>query len=299
MSPEHGLAQSAFVLARIACEAPDRARVVASLIEQSREHLGWVLHESGPADAEHTVLLLPGALCTARFYDDLLAEPSISDAPIRFVASTLPGFGGTSPPDDPSMESYAALASRLAADLRCDVVVGHSVGANVAIEMASTGQFSGPLVLLSPSFSRKDESMFPRVLDRLSRVLGHVPYSLMLKIVGPAMKSSLPPARRDVLTAELKKNDPRFLRQQTHLYLSYLDRHGSLAQRFCDSGTRAWVVFGERDDVGIADDERELLESTPHVNLVEISDAGHFTLNQKPSEIAALVLEAVKSPIPG
>ena len=66
---------------------------------------------------------------------------------------------------------------------------------------------TGSLVLLSPSFSRKDESMFPRALDRFSRVLG----------------------------------------------------------------------------------------STPHVSLVEISDAGHFTLNQKPSEIAALVLDAVAS----
>lgn len=265
------------------------------MIQASREHLGWVLHEFGPEGADHTVLLLPGALCTAGFYDDLLAEPSISNAPIRFVATTLPGFGGTSPPDDMSVEGYSKLASRLAADLGCDAVVGHSLGANVAIEMASTGQFSGPLVLLSPSFSRKDESMFPRVLDRLSRVFGHLPYSLMLKIVGPAMKSSLPPARRKVLTDELKKNDPRFLRRQTHLYLAYLDRHGSLAQRFCNSGTRASVVFGERDDVRIATDERELLEATPHVSLVEISDAGHFTLNQKPSEIATLVLDAVSS----
>jgi pimeloyl-ACP methyl ester carboxylesterase len=286
------------VFRRIVCEAPDRARKVPDVITASREHLGWVLHDFGREDADDTVLLLPGALCTARFYDDLLAEPSIRDAPIRFVAATLPGFGGTPPPDDLSMESYAALASRLAVDLGCDVVVGHSLGANVAIEMASSGQFSGPLVLLSPSFSRKDESMFPRALDRVSRVLGHLPYSLMLKLVGPAMKSGLPPSSRDVLIGELKKNDPRFLRRQTHLYLSYLDRHGSLAQRFCDSGVRAWLVFGERDDIGIADDERELLALAPHVNLVEIADAGHFTLNQKPSEIAALVIDAVKSTIP-
>ena len=261
--------------------------------EASREHPGWVLHESGPEGAAHSVLLLPGALCTAAFYDDLLAEPSISDAPIRFVATTLPGFGGTAPPQDPSMESYAKSAARLAGDLGCNVVVGHSLGANVAIEMASSGGFSGPLVLLSPSFSRKDESVFPRALDRLSRVLGRLPYSLMLKIVGPAMKSGLPAARREELIGELKKNDPRFLRRQTHLYLGYLDRHGSLAQRFCDSGTQAWVVFGASDDIGLAADERALLEATPHVTLIEISEAGHFTLNQKPSEIAALVLEAV------
>ena len=196
------------------------------------------------------------------------------------------------------MESYSTLASRLAGDLGCDVVVGHSLGANVAIEMASAGEFSGPLVLLSPSFSRKDESIFPRALDRASRVLGRLPYSLMLKIIGPAMKSGLPAARREVLINELKKNDPRFLRRQTHLYLAYLDRHGSLAQRFCDSGTPAWVVFGASDDIGLTADERALLEATPHVSLVEISDAGHFTLNQKPSEIAALVLEAVTRATP-
>ena len=269
------------------------------MIKASREYLGWLLEESGRENADHAVLLLPGALATPRFYDDLLADPSISDAPIRFVATTLPGFGGTSPLDDMSMESYAALASRIAADLGCDAVVGHSLGANVAIEMASAGQFSGPLVLLSPSFSRKDESMFPRTLDRLSSVLGHVPYSLMLKVIGPAMKSGLPPARRDVLIDELKRNDPRFLRRQTHLYLTYLDHHGSLARRFCDSGTRAWVVFGERDDVGITNDERDLLESTPNVTLIEIPDAGHFTLNQEPGKIAALVIEAVKRATPG
>ena len=68
------------------------------MIAATREHLGWVLHESGPESAAHTVLLLPGALATAAFYDDLLAEPSMSKAPIRFVATTVPGFGGTALP---------------------------------------------------------------------------------------------------------------------------------------------------------------------------------------------------------
>jgi hypothetical protein len=66
--------------------------------------------------------------------------------------------------------------------------VGHSVGANVAIEMAATRGFSGPLALLAPSFSRKDESMFPRVLDRLGIVFGHLPLAAMLQIIGAAMK---------------------------------------------------------------------------------------------------------------
>lgn len=261
----------------------------------TRIHEGWVVCESGPPDADHAVLLLPGALATAVFYDDILAQPKLSDESIRFVATTLPGFGGTKPLGDLSMESYARLAGKLAVDFGCGVVVGHSLGANVALEMAAASEFSGPLVLLSPSFSRVDESKFPRALDRLGRVLGHLPYSAMLKMIGPAMKGSLPAGRRDVLIAELQKNDPRFIRRQTRLYLEYLDLHGSLAPRLCDSGVPVWVVFGDHDDIGLTSEERRVLEQCPHVALVVIPDAGHFALNQKPARVAELVFDAVST----
>ena len=131
----------------------------------TRDHLGWQLYESGPEGADHAVLLLPGALCTAAFYDDLIAEPALRRASVRFEATTLPGFGGTEPLDDLSFENYARTAGKIAADLGCDAVVGHSLGANVALEMVATGAFKGPIVLLSPSLSREDESKFPRALD--------------------------------------------------------------------------------------------------------------------------------------
>jgi pimeloyl-ACP methyl ester carboxylesterase len=83
--------------------------------------------------------------------------------------------------------------------------------------------------------------------------------------------------------------------RQTRRYLEYLDRHGSLAPRLCESGVRAWVVFGDRDDIGLTDNEREALEKCPDVTTVTISDAGHFTLNEKPGQIAELVLDAVAS----
>lgn len=257
-------------------------------------HDGWELRESGPADADHTVLLLPGGLCTARFYDDLLAEPRLSGASIRFVATTLQGYGGTPPPDDVSVENYARLASKLAGDLGCDAVVGHSVGANVAIEMAATGGFSGPLVLLSPSFSREDEDMFLRILDRLGRVLGHLPFTAMLWIIGAGMKGSFPEERHDALVAEMKKNDPRLVRRQLRHYFEYLDRHDSLVQRLCDARVKACVVFGgDGNDVGLTDEERRGLDECPRVVLVTIPDAGHFTLNEQPGRIAELVLETI------
>src|SRR4051794_28692998 len=94
----------------------------------NKHHEGWELRESGPAGADHTVLLLAGALVTAAYYDDVLAEPTLTEASVRFVAATVPGFGGTQPPDDLSMGNYARLAGNLAADFGCDAVVGHSLG---------------------------------------------------------------------------------------------------------------------------------------------------------------------------
>ena len=263
------------------------------MAQHTSAHHGWNLSESGPADAAHTVLLLPGALCTAAFCEDLMAESRLRDASIRLVATTVPGFGGTAPPGDLTMENYARLGGKLAADLGGDLVVGHSLGANIAIEMAATGAFSGPLVLLSPSFSRKDESIFPRVLDRLGRVLGSLPYAAMFKVIGPAFGGSLPPDRRDALVAELKKNDPAFVRRQTREYLGYLDRHTTLVPRLCDAGVEAHVVFGEKDDVGLADEERRALEQCPRTTLTTIAGAGHFTMNQEPGRIAEVVLEAL------
>lgn len=262
---------------------------------QDPTHEGWIVRHSGPSDADHAVLLLPGALASAAFYDDVLADPSFASASVRSVATTLPGYAGTRALADSSMASLAASASRLAVDFDCDVVVGHSLGANVALEMAGSHAFSGPVVLLSPSLSRKDESRFPRALDYLSRFLGTLPYTLMIKMIGPAMKGSLPPARRDALIAELKKNDPREVRTGTRLYLEYLDRHGSLVTRLCDSGVRSWVVFGARDDIGLREEERRSLDACGDVTLVTIPDTGHFALNDKPALVAGIVLEAIAS----
>jgi hypothetical protein len=45
--------------------------------------------------------------------------------------------------------------------------------------MAAAGAFREPLVLLAPSFSRPDEAAFFRLLDRLTRVLGHLPFAAL------------------------------------------------------------------------------------------------------------------------
>ena len=40
----------------------------------SGEWAGWDRRESGPGDAEQAALLLPGGMCTAVQYEELMAE---------------------------------------------------------------------------------------------------------------------------------------------------------------------------------------------------------------------------------
>jgi pimeloyl-ACP methyl ester carboxylesterase len=255
---------------------------------------GWQVREHGSPEAVHSALCLPGGLCSAEFFADVAAQASLAEAGVRLVATTLPGYAGTAPTADYGMEGYAAGATNLADALGCDSVVGHSLGANVAIEMAGSGAFSGPLVLLSPSFSRPDEALILRVLHRAAGVLGRLPYAAMLKVIGPAMKNEIPEARYETLVAEMQKNDPAFLRAQVRLYFEYLDRHGSLATRLCDSGSRAHVAYGEeKGEVGITDEERRLIEDCATTTLEMIPGAGHMTLNQKPERVAAIIAETI------
>jgi pimeloyl-ACP methyl ester carboxylesterase len=251
----------------------------------------WDLLHSGPTDAEHTVLLIPGSLCTAAFYADLMAEPSLHD--IRLVAATLPGQGGTPPAGEPGIENYARLTGELAAEMGAQVLVGHSTGASVVLEAAATGAFAGPLVLMSPSLSRRDEPLVPRILDRLSTVLGHLPYAAMFKGIGSVLRGGVPADRFDALAAELRKNDPRVIRRHIRLYLKYLDHHGSTAWRLCESGARAWVVYGEHDEVGITDTERTILDDCPTTSVRTVAGTGHFIPNMRPDVVASLIIQAL------
>jgi pimeloyl-ACP methyl ester carboxylesterase len=252
----------------------------------------WETSESGPVAADRTVLLIPGGLNTARSYADLMAQPALSG--MRLVAVTLPGHGGTPPPEDFSIESYATLAAGLAADLGCDAVVGFSIGASVALEMAASGAFRGPVVLLGISLSPRDESAFLRVLNRLAVPLGSLPWALMLKLMGMATRQARVPAdRRAELLADFRRNDPRLMRQIFRGYLGYLGRYDSPEARLCDAEVPAWVVHADKGDGDLTGEERRTLEACPRITVVTIPGTSYFIPNDEPERVASVLAEAL------
>ena len=254
----------------------------------------WELREAGPADAAHTVLLLPGGMCSAGSFAELMAQPSL--AGIRMVATTMPGQAGAPPPDDSSVEHYARLTSELAAKVGADVIVGFSMGAVVAVEMVVSGAFTGPVVLLGVSLSTKDEPAFFRVLVRLSAVLGGLPFALLARVAASMVKRiPVSPERQAELREDFRRNVPADVKGGLREYLGWLHRGEGRAHRLCETGVPMWIVHAEKGDGGLTDEERRTLEACPHAHLVTIPGHVFFLPNEVPEAIAPVVLEAVGS----
>ena len=101
----------------------------------------WEVLTAGPEDAGRSVLLLPGGANAARSFDLVMADPALSG--VRLVATTMPGMAGAPLTDDVSVSALARVAGGLATAHRCDVVVGFSHGATVALEMLCPGTSAG------------------------------------------------------------------------------------------------------------------------------------------------------------
>jgi pimeloyl-ACP methyl ester carboxylesterase len=266
-------------------------------MEATADTGGWTFREGGAQDADRKVLLLPGAICTAAFYDDVLAEPGFDEAGVHLVAATPPGFGGN--PVEPGfgmrVEDYASIVEDKAAELGCDAIVGHSYFANVLIAVAEHGRFRGPLILLSPCFSREDEEKDVRQVASLARVpgVGALVFRLAGRTFSSSMKGRFPEARHDELVREMRKTDPRAMRRLILRYFEHLGEPGSLAERLGASDAAAWVVRGDEDEIGLTAEEAAALEAAPNVNVVAIPGARHFSMTDRPAAVARTILEAM------
>ncbi len=252
----------------------------------------WELFESGPVDAEHTVLLLPGGMCSARSYLELTQQPGLSG--LRLVAATLPGHAGAPSPHSYSHEAYGRMAADLVEAKGADVVVGFSMGANVALEMVERKLFSGPTVLLGISLSLPDESAFFIHVIRLSKVLGTLPLAVMKKGAASMVKGvPVTPERRAELAGDFRRNSTRDMRLGLREYLTWLESGEDHAAALCRSEVPAWVVHAEKGDGGLTDSERHTLEACATVTVVTIPGSVFFLPNEVPDQIASVITDAV------
>jgi len=252
----------------------------------------WELLISGPDDAERSVLLLPGGANAARSFDLVMAEESLSG--VRLVATTMPGMAGAPLSDDVSVPGLARQAGELAEKQGCDVLVGFSHGATVALQMLLNGDFQGPVVLLGISLTTADEAGIFRGAVRLSQRIGSWPMALLLKLVPLMARSAdIPQPHKRELIEDLKRNRARESVRVSGEYLDYIADDRDYAAELAASGSPVWVVHAEKGDGGLTDHERATLQAASNVTLVTIPGSVFLLPDEAPRQTASVIATAV------
>lgn len=255
---------------------------------------GWETIESGPAAAERTILLLPGGMCSAGMWAEVMAQPGLAD--YRLVAATMPAQAGAAAPEDFRPAYYGQITAGLVREVEADVVVGFSMGAGITYEMAVAGALTGPIILLATSFSSPDEPWFFRAICHSSRVLGNLPMHLLKAGASSMVKQAkVSPERQAELKADFARNNPSDMRKSLQAYMRWLADDDDRASRLCKAGLPTWVVHAEKGDGGLTPRERSVLEECPNVQVVTVPGHVFFLPNDVPDLIADLIVEALKA----
>lgn len=248
----------------------------------------------GPLDADRSVLLLPGGANAARSFDLVMAEPALSG--VRLVATTLPGMAGAPVSAEVSIPAVARRAGELARENACDVVVGFSYGATIALDMVLSGHFQGPVVLLGLALTTPDESTFFRCVVRVSQKVGRWPMAILFRLM-PLMARSAKTSERHKkdLIEDFKQNRAGDAVRVCGEYLDYIAADRNFAAELAASGSPVWVVHAEeKGDGGLTDAERATLEAAPNVTLVTIPGAVFLIPDEAPQRTAAVIADALK-----
>jgi pimeloyl-ACP methyl ester carboxylesterase len=252
----------------------------------------WELLTAGPAEADRSVLLLPGGANAARSFELVMADPAL--AGVRLVATTLPGMAGAPTSDDVSIPALSHRASELAHEHGCDVVVGFSHGATVALEMVLSGRFHGPVVLLGISLTTEDEAAFFRGVVRASQKVGRWPMATLLRLMPlMARTAKTTDLHKKDLVEDFKQNRARDALPACVEYLDYIADDRDFAAELVAAGSPAWVVHAEKGDGGLTDAERATLQVAPHVTLVTIPGSVFLLPDEAPQETAAAIASAL------
>lgn len=239
-----------------------------------------VIHsrETGDVSAldARPLLLLHGVGTTSRYYLPLLRE---LDGRVPATAVELPGIGSSSSPRPP--QDIAEQADLVAAWLRATgrrpaAVVGNSMGAQTAVELALRHpDLAERLVLIGPTVDAEARGPLRQIGRLLVDAAAERP-----SLIALTMTDSFLTDRGVVL---------RYFRAM-------------LAHRIEDRlplvTVPVLVVRGERDPVVPRRWARRLAQLAPRGTAVEVAGAAHACHHGRPEQVADLLLTAVDAPRP-
>lgn len=239
------------------------------------------------------VLLLPGGFCTALAYIDLVAEPAIAEAGITTLAANPPGFATNTPPEGfaHTTTEYAELVEQLAEAEQLDLLVGHSLNANVLIEVAARGNYTGPVVLLGPCLRFKNEYRGVRILRRLEPIppLARRAYVKTSEGFQHSMAGLIRPERLELIVTDMQRTPPEQNRAVINGYFDHLEKYGTLANRLADATGEIHYVRGDAESIGFDRDDIRRIVDQKNIETHTIENSDHFTMLDNPRAVAELI----------
>lgn len=220
------------------------------------------------------------------------------------IAIDRPGWDGRSSPQDLDGNARAALAALDASGTESAVVVGHSFGGAVAAWLAATNPDRiSALVLAAPSANADS-------LQWLDRVLAAPGVGLLASAAALAASGAALAARplRARIARDLELED-RYLRSAARMLVAphawrafFLEQRllvrdlPALEPRLERVAAATTIVIGTADRIVPVSSARRLSEQIPHARLVELERANHLLPQQRPDQLAELILDAYARP---
>ncbi len=267
----------AFVLSLYLTPAPPPARPPDREFRLNFGRISFHVAGEGPP-----VLYLHGWHCSKRYWSAAPRElPGF-----RHIAPDLLGFGNSPSPArfsySPRDQAQVALALARSLGVRSATVVGHSMGAAVAVELALCDpSFVDALVLVEPALRLPAPYPFLLTKEDLREIgVGVARHFLGLK-VGPLLhflaedpKSFPPELLEDALSVPLHAS----VRSLAQLW------RADLVPRLKDLRCPALLVFGDAGHPARARYARLLNDELPHAALIHLPHTSHCPMVEAPDD---------------
>lgn len=196
----------------------------------------------------------------------------------RVLVFDLPGFGGLPHPSDPMSIGEFARAVNLALEelgVRRPVLVGHSMGAQVVVEMVCREPWLGGRMVLIGPVVRADQRSMGKVLRAFLRSSAHERFGAALASVRAYVRAGL-----------------RWPLEVLPAMLSY-----PIEERLAGVGGRLVIVRGDRDLLCPAEWADSLLQASGAVGHVVVAEgAAHQVVVDHADEVAAAALDVAGLP---
>ncbi|BDZ51866.1 dihydrolipoamide acetyltransferase [Frondihabitans sucicola] len=219
-------------------------------------------------------VLVPGIGVASNYFERL--APNLNEfGPVH--ALDLPGFAGVPHPDDAmTIRQYADLVGLVIDRLELDdpVVVGHSMGTQVVVDLVARREELSTLVLIGPVINPRERRIGLQAV-RFLQAAAHEPGRVKLL----------------ALTAYLFCGPKWFSRILPKMMRFPIER--ALPHVKADT----LVIRGEFDAVAPRDWVKQVGELLPSSRLWEIPGAGHSVMHAHAEEVAKLCVEHAEQPL--